>query len=95
MPFPFEFAFAEVRANLDAFVDEVFRSLQSEFMELPKGPGFIEYPVFERGYEALKRATRDFRVLAPDEVLAAVYAVPIALIVLRTMLGFRAVSGSV
>ena len=30
---------------------------------LPKGPGFIEYPVFERGYEALKRATRDFRVL--------------------------------
>ena len=87
MPFPFEVPFAEVRANLDAFVDEVFRSLQSEFMELPKGPGFIEYPVFEQGYEALKRATQDFRVLAPDKVLATVYAAPIALIVLRAMLG--------
>lgn len=88
MPFSFEVPFAEVRANLDTFVDEVFRSLQSEFMELPRGPGFIEYPVFEQGYEALKRATQDFRALAADQVLATVYAVPITLIVLRTMLGF-------
>jgi hypothetical protein len=85
---PFEVPFAEVRANLDVFVDEVFLSLQSEFMTLPKGPGFVDYPVFEQGYETLKRATQDFRVLAPDQVLATVYAVPIAFIVLRTMLGF-------
>jgi hypothetical protein len=88
MSFPFEVPFAEVLTNLDVYVDEVFLSLQSEFMELPKGPGFIEYPVFEQGYEALKRATRDFRVLEPDTVLATVYAVPIAFLVLRTMLGF-------
>ena len=88
MALPFEVPFAEVRANLDAFVDGVFLSLESEFMTLPKGPGFIEYSVFEQGYEALKRATRDFRVLGPDQVLATVYAAPIAFIVLRTMLGF-------
>jgi hypothetical protein len=85
---PFEVPFAEVRANLDVFVDEVFLSLQSEFMTLPKGPGFVDYPVFEEGYEALKRATQNFRVLRADDVLATVYAVPIAFIVLRTMLGF-------
>ena len=88
MPFSFEVPFEEVRANLDAYVDEVFRSLQSEFMTLPKGPGFIEYRVFEHGYEALKRVTQDFRVLDPASVLAAVYTTPIIFIVLRTMLGF-------
>ncbi len=88
MPFPFEVPFEEVRANLETYVDEVFLSLQSEFMMLPKGPGFIEYPVFEQGYEALKRATQNFRTMDPEPVLATVYAVPITLIVLRTMLGF-------
>jgi hypothetical protein len=75
-------------ANLDVYVDEVFLSLQSEFMTLPKGPGFIEYPVFEQAYEALKRATQDFRELAPETVVATVYAVPVSFIVLRAMLGF-------
>lgn len=88
MPFPFEVPFVEVRRSLDVYVDEVFLSLQSEFMVLPKGPGFIEYWVFEQGYEALKRATQDFRMLAPDQVLATVYATPITFIVLRAMLGF-------
>jgi hypothetical protein len=36
MPYSFEVPFEEVRANLDAYVDEVFLNLQSEFMTLPK-----------------------------------------------------------
>jgi len=88
MPFPFEVPFDEVEANLDAYVDEVFSRLQSEFLTLPKGPGFIEYPIFENGYEALKMATRNFQDLSPDAVVDAVYAKPISLIVLRCMLGF-------
>jgi hypothetical protein len=88
MPFPFEIPFDEVRANLDTYVDEVFGSLQSTFLTLPKGQGFIEYPVFEQGYEALKRVTRDFRMLSPDQILATIYAVPISFVVLRSMLGF-------
>lgn len=39
MPYPFEVDFAEVQRDLDAYVDEVFASLQSEFMTTPKGPG--------------------------------------------------------
>lgn len=88
MPSPFEVPYAEVQANMDLFVDEVFDALQSGFMTLPKGPGFIEYAVFEEGYEALKRETGSFRDLMPDRVLALTRRLPITLIVLRTMLGF-------
>jgi hypothetical protein len=75
-------------ANLDAHVDNVFSTLQSGFITLPKGPGFIEYPAFEAGYEALKRTTNGFRDLTPEPVLDLVWRTPIALIVLRAMLGF-------
>jgi hypothetical protein len=54
MPFPFEVPFSQVETNLDEFVDEVFGALQAEFLNLPKGPGFIDYPTFSKGYEELK-----------------------------------------
>jgi hypothetical protein len=88
MPFPFEVPFEQLGNDLNPYVDAVFSALQSEFMTLPKGEGFVDYPVFEQGYEALKHATSSFRRLAPDDVLAVVNATPIALIVLRSMLGF-------
>ena len=78
MPFPFEVPFEEIEHNLDAYVDTVFSCLQSEFLTLPKGPDFIDYPVFERGYEALKQATGDFRDMAPEPVIGAIYRFPIA-----------------
>jgi hypothetical protein len=88
MPFPFEVPFEQVRADPDTYIDAVFDCLQSAFMTLPKGFGFIEYPAFEQGYEELKRATGNFRDVAPSAVLDAVRRAPVALIVLRTMLGF-------
>jgi hypothetical protein len=88
MPFPFELPFSEVQENIDSLVDEVFGALQSEFLTMPKGDGFIEYPVFEQGYEALKKATHSFRELSSAAVLATVRAVPVSFIVLRSMLGF-------
>ena len=88
MPFPFEVAFEEVEQNLDQYVDMVFSRLQSEFLTLPKGPDLIDYPVFERGYEALKKVTGDFRNLSAAPVVDTIYQIPIALIVLCTMLGF-------
>ncbi|WP_232424257.1 hypothetical protein [Imhoffiella purpurea] len=60
----------------------------SEFLVMPKGPGFVEFPVFEAGYEALKRATNGFERVTPDAIVSAVYETPIALIVLRCILGF-------
>src|SRR5713101_1575018 len=86
--FPFQFGFDVVQTRLDEFVSAVFSSLESEFLILPKGEGFVEYPVFEKGYEDLKRATSGFVKLTPEIVLAVVQSTPITLIVLRSMLGF-------
>ena len=58
MPSPFEVPYAEIEANIEGHVDEVFSTLKSGFMTLPKGEGFIEYPTFEDGYEALKKVTK-------------------------------------
>ena len=88
MPFPFEVGFDEVQTNLDACVDAVFGCLESEFLVLPKGRGFVEFSTFEAGYEALKRATRNFTAVTPERVMQVVSEVPISLIVLRCMLGF-------
>jgi hypothetical protein len=88
MPFPFEVPFEEVQADIDRYVDEVCAALQSGFMTMPKGPGFVEYAAFEEGYEALKRGTGGFRDLKFDRVIEAVHSKPIGLIVLRAMLGF-------
>src|SRR4051812_1151948 len=88
MPFPFEMPFEEVQTHLDRYVDEVCSSLQSAFMTMPKGPGFVEYSTFVLGYEALKRTTEGFQRLAAEETIQTVYEKPITLIVLRAMLGF-------
>lgn len=88
MPFPFEVPFEQVQSNLDTYIDEVFGALRSEFLTMPKGQGFVEYPTFERGYEALKRVTVGFRNLMPEPIIATVIQTPIVLVVLRAMLGF-------
>jgi hypothetical protein len=85
---PFEASFAELEAHTDAYVSAVFSLLESEFLLLPKGKGFIEYAAFEQAYEKLKKATEGFAQLSPDMVLAAAMETPLILVVLRTMLGF-------
>lgn len=86
--FPFEVPFDEVEANIDDHVSAVFSCLESEFLIMPKGAGFIDYIVFETGYEALKKATREFADVRAETLLAAVIEVPVSFIVLRTVLGF-------
>ncbi len=87
-PFPFEAAFEDILRNAEGYVDAVFSCLESEFLVMPKGAGFVEYPVFERGYEALKGATRGFVCFQLDRVLSVTMREPISIVVLRTMLGF-------
>src|SRR5438477_4126435 len=88
MKYPFEVSFQEVLANPDDYVSAVFSSLASEFLVLPKGDGFVEYPVFESGYEALKKATDNFVTVAPEKLTDLVRSTPICLVVLRAILGF-------
>jgi hypothetical protein len=70
------------------YIEAIFASLVSDFLVLPRGQGFVEYPVFERGYETLKQATAGFREVTPATLEAVVRDMPIALIVLRALLGF-------
>jgi len=86
--YPFEASFKELQANLDHYVDVVFASLESDFLTMPKGPGFIEYSTFETGYEALKQVTDGFNSFEPEAICAALVDCPMIFIVLRTMLGF-------
>lgn len=90
MKYPFEVSEAEVLDRPDEFVSAVFSSLESEFIVLPKGSGFVDYPIFEAGYEALKKATRGFAALQPEVVLKTCVETPISMVVLRAMLGFTA-----
>ena len=88
MPFPFEVGFDDVQASLDEYVDAVFGCLESEFLVMLKGTGFVEFSTFDAGYEALKRATSGFQDVTPERVAPVVFEVPISLVVLRCMLGF-------
>lgn len=63
MRFPFEAGPDELTADIDSFVSVVFASLESEFLTLPRGEGFVDYPGFEGAYEVLKRATGGFRAI--------------------------------
>lgn len=86
--FPFEVPFEEIQKNPEGYVDAVFSCLESEFLVMPKGVGFIEYHVFERGYEALKSVTKGFSEFESAAVLSITLQEPISIVVLRTMLGF-------
>ena len=88
MKYPFEADFNEIVATPEPFITAVFSSLASEFLTMPKGEGFVNYAVFEAGYEALKMATNNFSLIQPAQVLPVVRETPICLIVLRSMLGF-------
>lgn len=85
---PFEASPEELRRNIDDYVHQVFSTLQSEFLVLPKGEGFVDYPTFEKGYELLKHVTGGFETMDIDSVLHAAEQAPIVYIVLRSMLGF-------
>jgi hypothetical protein len=60
MPRPFELDPADLQHRLDETVETTFRDLQSQFLILPKGNGFIEYTDFQAAYEVLKRHTAAF-----------------------------------
>lgn len=86
--YPFEVSSGEIMKDLEKYVEAIFSCLESEFLVMPKGVGFIEYSVFERGYEALKLSTSGFTKLEPESVYPVTLSEPITIVVLRTMLGF-------
>lgn len=88
MRYPFEASPQEVFAAPETFVDAIFSSLASEFLVMPKGEGFLDYPTFAEGYEKLKHVTNSFEAFDKHSIFSAVLESPTVLIVLRSMLGF-------
>jgi hypothetical protein len=56
---------------------------------MPKGKGFIEFKVFEQGYEALKKASNNFSRFTSKSISAYISHTPVAFIVLRSILGIN------
>ena len=88
MPHPFELTFPELQELLDEMVEVTFADLQSHFLTLPRGKGFIDYGDFQAAYEVLKRETHAFAVFNENSVWEALRCDALALVVLRTILGF-------
>ncbi|MFQ5796673.1 MAG: hypothetical protein ACE5JP_16715 [Candidatus Bipolaricaulia bacterium] len=86
--YPFEVSHAEVAADVDVFIDAVFDALQSSFLLLPRGPGFVTYQDFQQAYEVLKRHTVGFAAFELQNVMEALEEDGLVLVVLRTILGF-------
>lgn len=86
--YPFEVPYAAVESNADIFIDAVFNALQSSFLLLPRGSGFVTYQEFQEAYEVLKRHTSGFVAFEPQHVMDSLQEDGLAFVVLRTILGF-------
>jgi hypothetical protein len=81
-------------ARLDA-IDAPYRkrakavldTLQSFFIEMPRGESFCERADFQRGYDVLRRETREGAGLTGEALLAAIAEEPRAWLVLRCIIG--------
>lgn len=88
MTFPFEASREDLAANLDAYAEVVRNSLESEFLVMPRGPGFVEYARFSEAYETLRSVTSGFSKTSPEVISSAVDRDNLAIVVLRSVLGF-------
>ncbi|WP_454624847.1 hypothetical protein [Bradyrhizobium cenepequi] len=88
MPLRFEADFSAAGIDYNPYIDEVFAELTSTFLTMPRGEGFLDYPTFEAGYEALKKATAGFTNVTVDLLIKTVYATPVTFVVIRCILGF-------
>lgn len=86
--YPFEATPEQLQAGIEHYVDSFIDDLQSFFLVMPRGSGFVEFLRFQQAYRTLKDRTADFEEFSVEVVLAAVQQEPLVLVVLRTILGF-------
>jgi hypothetical protein len=87
MPRPFEVSHEYLDAHLNELVDATFADLQSQFLVMPRGTGFVEYGRFQAAYEVLKRHTAAFTEFTEARVWDALREQSLAFVVMRTILG--------
>lgn len=88
MRFSFQVDRMDIGDNLELLVAALMGSLQSHYLDMPRGVDFVEYSSFQTGYECLRQSTGNFTRMDAAAILECVFDHPMALIVLRTMLGF-------
>lgn len=88
MLYPFKLGREELERNIDDVVNVVWEGLQSNFLTLPRGPGFLTYERFAEAFDRLVARTRRFSDLSPENVWNAFKDDPLVLVVVRTILGF-------
>lgn len=88
MTHPFELTAIQLQERLDEMVEVTFGDLQSHFLTLPRGAGFIDYADFQAAYEVLKCETYAFARFTEDAVWSALRKDALVLVILRTILGF-------
>jgi hypothetical protein len=86
--FPFEHDIEAIERDIDSYAENVIASLESSFLLMPKGNGFVEFGQFEAGYEVLKRNTNAFQKVSQDSLQSALNENPLTLIIIRAILGF-------
>ena len=86
---PYTVTLEELERNIDLYIDSVFRQLKfDDFLILPKGSGYIEYPRFQEAYMTLYRLTNGFLEFTPEKVMEAWEEDALSFVVVRTILGF-------
>ena len=86
--FPFEVPVEQLQSRMDELIDAVWESLQSHFLELPKGEGWVPYERFRQAYDVLYRKTEAFNNWATQTVVDAFREDNLVFVVVRTILGF-------
>lgn len=87
MRYPFGLSPEELERHIDEVIDVVWEGLQSNFLTLPRGPGFLTYERFAQAVDRLVSRTRRFSEWSPDTVWAPFQDDPLVLVVVRTVLG--------
>ena len=81
---------ADPGAGDAAYVDRaiaVLDTLQAFFIDMPRGSSFCERSDFQRGYDTVRKATRDGSQLTGRTLLAAIAEEPRAWLVIRCIVG--------
>lgn len=84
----FEATKEQLESNIEQYIDDFISGLQSFFMVMPKGKGFIDFHRFQKAYQVLRSRTNDFKEFSAENAVTAAEQDPLVLVILRTMLGF-------
>ena len=85
--YPFQATQDELAISVERYIDQFIDSLQSFFMIMPRGSGYVSLARFERAYQTVLHETHGFQTLSRQIAVEAVRKDSLVLQVLRAILG--------